>query len=307
MVAPVHSQRLRLRRKALLLPDQLVFPEGRKPGVKRDTKIAISDRCESISKAISLVDEKFWEKYCTSDAHLGKRDWVRYILDQDGIGSCAAESATGLLATMIWNDLGLDPPLFNPWFNYQLTSGGRDNGSVIGHNVEDLVKRGACPEEVRPRSLGWRAGPTREQLRVAKLFRLKRYFYIKNHAEFISALLQGFCIHFGIPGHAVVGAIYLGRGKILYPNTWGYEFGDKGFGVTTLDNVRYDYGAYGYETMETWDPDEWKPKHDQQELARAVNRFMDNVPPTRQRWSSRLEGVRRQEYKRAMRLCELTL
>lgn len=296
MVAIARRRLLRLRRKALLLPEDVAFPHGRKRGVKRDTKIAISDRCASIREAISLVDEKHWETMSKSDAHLGKREWVQYILDQDGVGSCASESACQLLATMIFNDSNLQPPVFNPWFNYQKTSGGVDRGSVIGHNVEDMVKRGACPEEVWPRSKGWRTPPNREALRVAKFFRLKKYFHIKNHKEFVSALLQGFFIHFGIPGHAVDGAMYLGSGKILYPNSWGYDWGDKGFGVTSLDNIRYDYGAYAYDTMETWDPDDWSPKHDQQELARAVNSFMDLMGRTHQPWSARQEGQRSRTY-----------
>jgi hypothetical protein len=307
MVAIARRRLLARRRKALLLPEDLSFPSGRKKGVKRDTKIAISDRCVSAIKVLALVDEKHWEKFCKSNAHLGKRDWVRYILDQDGIGSCAAESADQLLATMIANDLNLAPPVFNPWFNYQKTSGGRDNGSVIGHNVEDLVERGACPEEVWPRSKGWRTTPSREALRVAKFFRLRKYFYVKTRKEFVSALLQGYCVHFGYTGHAIVAVQYLGNGKILYVNSWDKSWGDNGFGVLSLDKVRYDYGAYGYDTMRTWNPKDWKPKQDQQRLLAAVNAFMVTSQTIARPWSSQREQWRKEMYQKSLQVCGLAL
>ena len=297
---------LRWRRRMLARAEwDGTYPVGRKRGVKVDTKARISDRCESVTKIMGLVPRSDWETLCKSDAELGKRDWVRYVLNQESVGSCAAEAADQCLAMRIFNDLNYEPPVFNPWFNYQKTSGGRDNGSVIGHNVEDLRDRGACPEEIRPRIRGWRAAPTAEELRIAKLFRLLSFYYVKDDSEFVSALLQGFAIHFGYTGHSIVAVLYLGSGKILYVNSWDVSWGDKGFGVLSLDKIRYDYGAYAYSVVQPWDRKIWVPKLNQAALAQAVNGFMRTMDSIHHPWADRQENVRVEAYRRSLQACGL--
>ncbi len=304
MVIADHTRRLRIRRRFLRLQEDASFPRNRKRGVKRDTKVAIGDRCDSITKVMAPVPEDLWEKLCKHDTHLGKVDWCPWTLDQDGVGSCAAESACWDLAGLMRNDGGHNIPLMNPYFGYQKTSGGRDNGSVIGHNVEDLRDRGMCPEEIRPRSRGWRAAPTAKELRIAKLFRLKTFYRVSSHAEFVSALLQGFNIHFGYTGHAIVAVLYLGGGKILYKNSWG-NWGDNGFGVLTLDRIRYDYGAYAYAVARKWNRKSWIPKLDQALLAATVMVYQQRMEEYASPNEKLTQATRDREYQRAKQLCGL--
>ena len=205
------------------MADVLAYPPGRKPGVKVDKPSRIMDRCNSLRSApgFEVIPEEYWEKACLSEWHNKNReDRFRYTLDQNGKGSCAAESATGIKAALDTKQ-GLPEVLYNPWSVYWFTSGGSDRGSVIGDNVEYLRDKGVCPEEVWPRSKGWRAEPSEEAKQIALQMRIVEFFYIENITELVSALLQGFDVHGGYSGHAIAFCRYLGNGNLRYKNSWG--------------------------------------------------------------------------------------
>lgn len=271
-----------------------VFPSGRKPGVKRDTRSKIMDRCDSVRSVIEVVPSRHWDELADTNWHTNRRARFRYTLDQDGVGSCGAESAAGIKAARDALQ-GLPKIVYNPWFVYQTTSGGRDNGSVIGDNVEFVRDHGIAPEEVWPRSKGWRASPSSEAKRVANFFTLREFFYVENTDEFVSALLQGMDIHFGYTGHAIVACQYLKQRKIRYKNSWG-DWGDDGFGTLSVSNIRFDYGAYAYKHVRMFTPEEWSPSLNQTKLARSVNRFMVRMAIAKHPWHSRYNDWRDDQY-----------
>jgi len=270
------------------------FPPGRKPGVKRDTPRRIMDRCDSVRSVIEVIAPKHWDELADTSWHCNRRSRFRYTLDQDGAGSCAAEAAAAAKAARDALQ-GLPMAVYNPWFCYHTTSGGRDNGSVIGDNVAFLRDHGMVPEEVWPRSKGWRAEPSDEAKRVAKFFTLKEFYYIENVDEFASALLQGMDVVFGYTGHAIVADQYLKRRRIEYKNSWG-DWGDNGFGTLSMNDIRFDYGAYAFKHVRIFTPEEWKPSLDQAKLAKSVNRFMARMTGAKQPWHSRYDDWRDDQY-----------
>jgi hypothetical protein len=296
--------------------DNMKFPAGRKRGV-RPEPIRNGYRLrgiESIRRISNLIiPDQFWDELCQTAAHKYQRERIaKPIYDQNSTGSCAAESANGGL-NAIASRMGQPLVLFNPLFVYHTTSGGRDNGSVIGDNVNFLLENGACPEEIWPRHKGFRAKPSSEAYEIAEFFKLLEAFYVETVAEFVSALLKDYVIHFGYSGHAVLADRYLGKGRIEYKNSWG-NWGDEGFGTLSTRNIYFPYGAYAYQTMSQyaapndgggWDwlcP--WEPKHDQTMLAEGVaayeKRCMQKTKARSARWVSDNDAWREDEYNACM-------
>lgn len=271
--------------------DKMVFPPGRKPGVLKERtrgprRRLYYDRCDPLKSQIEIIPEKYWEEQAAKRWHKARRYRYRYTYDQDGIGSCAAESAYGCKGACDTRQ-GLPMVFGNPLGTYHTTSGGRDRGSVIGDNMELIRDEGCFPEEVWPRSKGFRAEPSAEAKKIAGFFKLKEFFYIETIAELVSALLQGYDVQGGYSGHAVAFMQYLGRRLALFKNSWG-NWGDNGFGELSIDNIYKPYGIYAYKLVARYaepstKPNEhdwfspWKPKYNQKKLAEAVRRYNEEV------------------------------
>ena len=163
-----------------------------------------------------------------------------------------------------------------------------------------------CPEEVWPRSKGWRAEPGGEAKRIAKFFRILEFFYVETIDEFVSALLQGYDIHAGYTGHAIVFNRYLKRQTVEYLNSWG-NWGDNGFGKLSLSEVYFPYGAYAYKHCRMWTPEEWSPRYDQESLAVAVDGFMNHINSSARAgykvWTRNNEKWRLDAYARSLQSC----
>lgn len=189
---------------------------------------------------IELIPEDQWDALA---AQITLRPMVKTILDQDSVGSCAAESSVGALMNAR-SLAGLPHVVLNPWFAYNTTSGGTDSGSNIDDNLEFLMRYGCAPESVWPRSKGFRAEPSAEAKAAALEFRILEFFDISTIAEFVSALLKGFPVVWGANGHAICAVAHKGS----YPeivNSWGPTWEDSGFGKwATYRQVNFGYGAW---------------------------------------------------------------
>lgn len=296
------------------------IPAGRKRGVLKERTRGrkarrYQDRCDPVSGQIELIPREFWEDEAKRKYHKARRWRYRYTFDQDGLTSCASDSGCGAKAAC---DTRQQQPLvfYNPLFTFYTTSGGKDRGSVIGDNLEHLRDYGACPEEVWPRSKGFRAKPSSQAYKVAAFFKLKEFFYVETIDELVSALLQGYDVHAGYDGHAVVFMQYLGRLVALFKNSWNKSWGDDGFGELSLSKIYFPYGAYAYKLVEPyatpaadddwdWLPP-WRPKYDQAKLAEAVRLYNEEVMVHRFT-AMRSPAWREDAYARALESCGLAV
>lgn len=220
----------------------LIAPPGRKKGLlpRNDTpgKVCgfLADR-----PGVELIPVAEWDQLIKTGVTM--RDEVPWIYDQDGVGSCAAESACGGL-DLARAIAGGKPVKFNPWGTYYYTSGGVDNGSTLPDNLESLRTVGAFPESLHPRSKGWRAKPTPEAHEAAKKYKIQEFYEIRSWEEFGSALLQRFPVYWGYTGHAILAVQLLNRTQFVYRNSWSDDWADGGFGVANASSIQWSYGVY---------------------------------------------------------------
>lgn len=221
------------------------FPDDRFPGcLPRVTRFA--SVCPAARDHIPMIPEGDWkELHAALNDGRGMRSFVPEILDQDGAGSCATESsAMAVMADRSFR--GLPHVLLNPWFIYYHTGGqtdngnGRGGGSSIDANLEFARENGIAPMSVWPREKGWRTKPSAEAYEAAKEFRIEEFYDVENYREAASVLLAGFSVVYGARGHSVL--------KIALDmdvNSWGEQWGDKGFGEwAKLKDINFEYGAF---------------------------------------------------------------
>ncbi len=225
----------------------LTPPGGKRKGCR--PRITSYGECCPTAKdhpeAIPVIPRGEWAGLIAQrkEAKVSMRVIVPEILDQDGVGSCAAEEVTQAVMTLRAFSGYSHVPL-NPWSVYAWTSGGRDNGSSIDSNWQRARDVGIMPMTVWDRSEGWKDKPTEEMLlNHAVNFRLDEFYDINNTEELVSALLSGFVVGYGRDGHAILAVDMLDEEHMLYANSWG-NWGDNGFGIDKITNVRWEYGAF---------------------------------------------------------------
>ena len=101
--------------------NQLAFPDGRKPGVRKEStservaRSKIAARCDPIKSQIELIPRTHWDELADTQWHKNRRSRFRYVLDQNGVGSCAAESAAGTKSALDERQ-GLPLVVYKQWF-----------------------------------------------------------------------------------------------------------------------------------------------------------------------------------------------
>lgn len=202
----------------------------------------------------NLIPPQDWAGIIAGGANLSSLVWS--VLNQGSIGSCASEAAAGGLK-VVREISGLERIEYNPYGAYGRLNGGRDQGSTLGGNLRFLRDYGAFPESVWPRSKGWQPKPDEQSYAAANLNRLDEYFEISSWAEAGTAVLNGWIVNFGLPGHSVLLVDMLNDQQGLYLNSWSETWGEKsihndilsgGFGVVSRRSVQYSYGLYCYRT-----------------------------------------------------------
>lgn len=220
-------------------PDSLVPPPGKAAGcLHRHT--ALGSEFPIFKDRIGVIPQSDWHKYIGIQSI---RHFVKDILDQDGVGSCAAEATTQ--AVMIVRAIaGLPFILLNPWTMYRITGGGADRGSSIDANVRHASTTGVVPMYAWERSNGWRSKPPAAIQALAANYRVTEWFDIGSIEEFGTALIKGFPVVYGRAMHAIC-AVELAEGGIHYANSWDESWGDNGFGFDRWDYIRNSISAYG--------------------------------------------------------------
>jgi len=243
-----------------LIETPLIPPPGRKKGCH--TRMTQYGRCRfaRAEDRIEIVHENEIEELIA----VGCGDWehhVKTIFDQNGYGSCAMESTTQS-AQMKTSQEGGEFVLLNPLSGYAFTSGGRDNGSNIDDNLEHLIDVGLLPEEVWPRSKGFKTKPPQSLLdSIACRFRLQEALDAASIAEVRSLLLKVGPVVFGWQGHSCLLTKILDKSWARYANSWG-DWGEAGgqlphgFGTIRFSSINFGYGAWAPTAMV--EPGDWR-------------------------------------------------
>jgi len=221
----------------------LVIPPGKATGLlpRRSRPGTV---CAMFRDEIEIIPRADWGDLIPHQA--GLRPHVHHVFDQDGEGSCAAESATGALQ-IIRSVSGQPFVKLNPWSVYAYTKIG-GGGSAIDDNLVHLRQHGAAPMELWPRSRGVRRLPD-DVAEVALQYRLDEFFELDSAEEAGTALLKGFAVVFGWQGHSCCFTRLLSAGGTCeYLNSWHESWGDGGFGTLNLSSVYWGYGMFAYRT-----------------------------------------------------------
>lgn len=216
----------------------------RSPGC-RPRKSGVGEWCPLAKDHIPIIPRDEWSEWV---GRVSLRQKVWHVLDQGNVGSCATESTTQ--AVMITRELaGLPRVALNPWSIYQATSGGRDRGSSIDENLRHAREHGIASMAIWPRAKGWRKKLSEAAVEDAKKYRIEEFYDIRNTDEFVSAILRGFPVVWGARGHALCKVAHLSDAKGLDVNSWGTDWGDKGFGSwANYAKIQWNYGAFAVRT-----------------------------------------------------------
>lgn len=188
-----------------------------------------------------------WDDYLQGPDAVDLRPFVPFIMDQNGVGSCAAEAAAQCI--QICRATGRQKPVkLSPWFAYHTVSGGRDGGSSLPENVNFALQYGIPSQDAYPRSEGWRSKPPAAAYSDAEKYKALEVFRIHTWEEFCSCLLYAMPVYFGYSGHAITGVTLLSTTRVQYANSWG-NWGDAGFGTISEKSIYWGYGVFGFRAV----------------------------------------------------------
>jgi len=244
-----------------LLPETpIVAPPGYKRGLILPEGQDISTPLLRDQPGFDVIPSNQWGDYIAAGANLSSYPW--HNLNQRSVGSCASETVVNTLM-IVRAQAGLPRVLGNPYGIYGRVNGGSDRGSSLEANLSFIRKYGMFPENVWPRSKGWRAKPSEAAYEAAYNYRLDEYYRVTNWAEFGSALLRGWVIQWGYSGHSITGCDLLNTEQFMYLNSWG-NWGSKteyselpyGFGAANKSIIMWGYNVYAHRTP-IIEPQEW--------------------------------------------------
>jgi hypothetical protein len=217
-----------------------IYPADRKPGCL-PRKEPFGKLFAPASEKIKIIPREEWGDYA---GKISMRPFVKTILNQGSVGSCATEAVTQ--AVMVARAFaGLPHIILNPWFIYYHTSGGRDRGSSIDENLAFIREHGIAPMSVWGRDKGWQTEPSSEAYDAAKAFRDFEFFDIAAINEMVSSQLGACPVVYGSKGHAVLKIEHVNDSEGLDVNSWGEDWKDGGFGVwASYRAVNFNYGAF---------------------------------------------------------------
>jgi hypothetical protein len=158
----------------------------------------------------STIPENEWLDIIRSQHAPNSDELIWNVYDQGPVGSCAPEALNKGAETKN-EGAGRKRTKLNPYGMYYTTSGGRDQGSSLASNVAFAKRYGCFPEEVWPRSKGWRTKPSEAAYEAASHHKLDETLDINNtsasafYAELISGMLMDDAPfgYVGYPGHAI--------------------------------------------------------------------------------------------------------
>lgn len=252
-----------------------VAPSGEggqlKGTLPRDDKIGAC--CGIFEAAIDTIPRSEWSGIITSKPP-SLRDDVVKIKNQRSEGSCTSNAATQGWETIHTESLGKDVWVeLSPISVYKRVARSAQSGSTVGDNVREMRDVGALPTHAEKSKLqrmglnpdhtmpetGFGTPMPRGWQETAKYFRISEYFDIESIEGFFTALLRGFCVHYGRAGHSILGVEAKQQGNtfyVCYANSWAPSWGENGFGYDSESFIRSSinsYGAYAYRSTVKYD------------------------------------------------------
>lgn len=256
-------------------PRQYIDVETAPPGAMmgctpRD--VAFGSEVPIFEESFPLIPRSEWKDRI--DAQENRRQLVNRIKDQNGEPSCTSNAVTGCYEYIYNQQIGetLGEALWvelSPISVYRFV-GSPNSGSSVSANYRRMRDIGALPVNTdRNRKLlaaaglnpqhthpanGYRVRMPDGWEETAQLFRITEAYDIDSVDGFISALLSGWCVHYGRSGHSIFGAQAVYEGSTFYceyANSWG-NWGDQGFGRDSesyLKRTSAAYGAYAYRAV----------------------------------------------------------
>ncbi len=119
------------------------------------------------------------------------------VYDQDGIGQCASSSActTVELAAYL---RGIPYPKLSAGDLYSRVNGGRDNGSTLEDNLQELLTNGVAPASMVPYVWDRRKHTDAATVAARKKYRVVEAYWCPSFDAMVSASLQGFSVGTGL-------------------------------------------------------------------------------------------------------------
>lgn len=211
-------------------------------------------------------------------------DLVDEILNQGRSSACTGFSTCGSFTVgHIVNNRSQQRRRFDPYFPYGLCNGGRDQGAVVGDLLKEMKDTGICEHGILPPGAMFRQQFPQEAFDNAKRFRVAKAFTCQTFEDCCSAISCGWQVVFGIlvgrnfgdlssegvapPPDVILGGHALGgvglrrlrsQWGIRTLNSWGAQWGDKGFCVLTKQSFDARVDAFAIQVA-TWDPEEKGP------------------------------------------------
>jgi len=175
--------------------------------------------------------------------------YVNWIYDQDGVGSCASEGLHGCVDSNRQRR-GLQKVKFNPWPIYYYASGGVDRGSTLTGCIREAKARGMVPDALWPRANHrWNDLPPADVWKEATKYKPDEIYDIGNWVEACSALFRGHSVYAAYPGHAWQLIAVLNSQQALWRNSWGKDWDDDGIGVINASKITFQYGLFAIQTV----------------------------------------------------------
>lgn len=221
-------------------------PRGIRRGVARRNRLSPPKTLTFDDLGVEPYELRDWSDLI-ADQNRTPPDWyVKFILNQASVGSCACEGCWGAGMCRRHQD-GQAYVILNPYFPYHTVSGGYDGGSSLPDNIAFAQKYGCASQEVWPRSHGWRKKPSDEAYQDALQYRLldDGVVQVRSWEEFGTLVLLGIPVYFGYSGHAIFSSEIISTSRLIYVNSWHKSWGDNGRGTLSASSIYWNYGVYG--------------------------------------------------------------
>ncbi len=238
-------------------------PPGVPPGLVTADEVRAAATPEGL-RALDTLFHPFWPRMREAYAAIPESEWadkirekkaieadnrglVKHTLDQNGFGSCASEGIAG--CTMFCEEKqGAPAEKLNAFGLYRYVNGGRDGGSSLSDNIQAAARYGIPTERVWPRSKGWRSPLSDEAKRDALRHRPDELYRVSDRGEFGTALLLGFVVYAGYPGHAWFAVDLIDTTRFFWKNSWGADWGSNGVGTLRFSQLQWGYGCWAVRT-----------------------------------------------------------